>query len=286
MKKNNTIEIAGAKKELFDLLKVKYGEREARNIVKIYFEDRFDMPLSGKESLDAEQQKMFYNDLKRFEAGEPVQYITGKAFFYKYLFKVNRHVLIPRQETELLVYYTVENCLEKDKKYNILDIGTGSGCIAISIAKECSNALVTGIDISEKALEVARENRDLLDASYVEFLKFDFLDSEKHAELPLYDIIVSNPPYIHEEEKSRMEANVLEYEPRIALFPPGDDYLIFYKKILDFALQHLKEKGKLICEINEFALADILKLLKKYPYDCIIQKDLNDKPRVLICNRK
>ena len=275
------MKIHQARKILLDILLPAYGKRESENIARIYFEDRFSVDAGADIDLTRMQEKLFYSDMKRFKEGEPVQYITGKAFFYKYFFKVNKHVLIPRQETELLVFHALQDCNGKPQK--ILDIGSGSGCVAISLAKQCPAFHVTGIDISEDAIDVAKENKKMLAAENVEFLVHDFLDAASWEKLTVYDMIVSNPPYVSRDEKDLMSYSALKYEPAIALFPPGEDYMIFYKKILDFAAAHLKAKGKLIMEINEFAFRDLLNIIKKYPYDCTIVDDINTKPRILIC---
>ena len=213
--------------------------------------------------------KRIINELKE---NKPIQYILGEAEFYGLKFKVNKHTLIPRPETEELVDWIL-----KEDFNSVLDIGTGSGCIAISLAKH-STAQIAAIDNCEKALEVAKENAKLNKVN-IKFCTQDILQSTSLLNL---DLIVSNPPYILESEKQNMKANVLKYEPHLALFTPDKDPLLFYKKIGGLAAKSLNCGGKLFFEINEQYGAEILKMLSKIGFvDIAFKKDINDKERMI-----
>jgi release factor glutamine methyltransferase len=215
--------------------------------------------------------------LKQFE---PIQYILGETEFYGLRLKVNPSVLIPRPETEELVQWIIQYNLPENSR--ILDIGTGSGCIALALKNHVKNIQVSGMDISEKALEVARQNA-LKNRLEVDFFKADVLRWEDF-KWDFYDVIVSNPPYIREIEKLQMHANVLEYEPENALFVSDGDPLLYYRSIAAFAKKHLAEKGLLFFEINENLGAEINELLLEYGFrDIEIRKDINGKNRMVCC---
>lgn len=215
--------------------------------------------------------------LKQFE---PIQYILGETEFYGLRLKVNPSVLIPRPETEELVQWIIQGNLPENSR--ILDIGTGSGCIALSLKSHLKNIQVSGMDISEKALEVARQNA-LKNRLEVDFFQADVLSWEDF-EWDFYDVIVSNPPYIRESEKPQMHANVLEYEPENALFVSDGDPLLYYRSIAAFAKKHLVEKGLLFFEINENLGTEINELLVEYGFgDIEIRKDINGKFRMVCC---
>lgn len=215
--------------------------------------------------------------VSRLKNGEPIQYITGKTEFYGLPFKVTPFVLIPRPETEELVEWILsenraENCL-------VLDIGTGSGCIAVTLAKKMGSADVHAWDISEGALETAEENACLngVDVQFSQRDVFTSLECVHH-----FDIIVSNPPYVTESEKAEMEANVLDFEPHFALFVPDDDPLIYYKKIADMALSLLFEGGKLYFEINRGKGKDVCDMLYAKGFTRIeSRKDISGNERMV-----
>jgi release factor glutamine methyltransferase len=221
--------------------------------------------------------KKLFEDLNRLKDGEPIQYVLGKAPFYGYEFLVNSSTLIPRNETEELVHLILKE--NKSSGLKILDIGTGTGCIPISLALELNQAQVYGLDISEEALEVAHKNAKLLHAA-VTFLNCDILK-----DLPAVDeldILVSNPPYIPEKGKSEMHRNVLDFEPGLALFVPDNDPLIFYLVIAQKGKNLLKSGGKLYFEIHEDFGQEVMKCLKDLGYTEIrLLKDLNDKDRMV-----
>ena len=210
--------------------------------------------------------------ISELKEDKPIQYILGEAEFYGLKFKVNKHTLIPRPETEELVDWIL-----KEDFNSILDIGTGSGCIAISLAKY-SSAQITAIDNCEKALEVAKENAKLNKVD----IKFYTQDIFQSTDLFSLDVIVSNPPYISESEKENMKANVLQYEPHLALFISDKDPLVFYKKIGSLAAKSLNFGGKLFFEINEQYGSEISKMLSKMGFvDIALKKDINDKDRMI-----
>lgn len=257
-----------------------FEARESENIIKIYFEDRF-LPAQNTSFFESEQFiKIFWQDLQRFNLREPVQYITGKAWFFNSLFSVDNSVLIPRPETEELV----KKVLDFKPQYNnpkIIDIGTGSGCIALSIGKEWHKAVIEGVEISENALKIAEKNKSDLNINNVTFHCFDFLDESTWQKTSIYDIIVSNPPYISIHEANEMDYSTLNFEPHTALFPKGEDHLLFYKKILDFAHNHLNPGGIILCEINEFHSSGISGLLIEKNLFFKLYKDIQGKDRIL-----
>ena len=255
-----------------------YEADEAKAIVRWVLDVRFSLSwadiLCGKVTeLSANDQTELEKITLRLEKGEPVQYVIGVADFCGRQFHVEPGVLIPRPETaELcrLIHATnIHGQTQKDPKtpchsdVNILDIGTGSGCIAITLALEIPEAKVTAWDISDEALRIASENANRLGAS-VAFEHCDALDSSLftlHFSLPLWDLIVSNPPYICEKEQSTMECNVLEHEPHLALFVPDDDPLLFYRTIAQYAAKTLKPQGYLFFEINPLYATSLTHLL-------------------------
>lgn len=229
-----------------------------------------------KDLSDNEKQNII-SIVKRLLNNEPIQYILGKTEFYGLEFKVSPAVLIPRPETEELI----EWILLETKKINphILDIGTGSGCIAIALAKKMQYATVDAWDISESALEIARQNAITNNVS-VEFSNVDVLKSLSVRKY--FDIIVSNPPYIKESEKEKMEKNVLDYEPHEALFVANNDALIFYNRITDIAKENLNENGVLYFEINRANGEEIVQMLKRKGLMNIeLKKDISGNNRMI-----
>ncbi|KLT67827.1 peptide chain release factor N(5)-glutamine methyltransferase [Flavobacterium sp. ABG] len=219
--------------------------------------------------------------LQELKKEVPIQYLLGKTNFYGLDFEVNENVLIPRPETEELVEWIVkENAkTDKTKTLKILDIGTGSGCIAVSLAKNLPNAKVYAIDVSKKALETAKRNA-INNKVEVTFLLNDVLELE---ELPYdFDIIVSNPPYVRHLEKEEIKKNVLDYEPHLALFVEDHDALIFYKKIATLAQDNLFKNGQLYFEINQYLGKEMIDLLEEMEFKNIeLRKDIYDNDRML-----
>jgi len=221
--------------------------------------------------------------LKRLLKEEPIQYIIGNTEFYGLPFKVNKNTLIPRPETEELVEWVLKEVTElqirKIEKISILDIGTGTGCIPISLAKNLSNSSISAIDVSGDALKVAQQNATLNNVE-ISFLEMDILETK---ELPQqYNLIVSNPPYIRELEKVEISNNVLENEPHLALFVKDNNPLIFYSKIADLARIHLKKGGLLFFEINQYLGKETVEMLKQKDYNTItLKKDLFGNDRMV-----
>ncbi len=264
------------------ILKI-YDAREAKNIVSIIFEDAFEIDNINDELFPDKYDNLFASIQKRLLQNEPFQYILEEADFYGLKFKVNQSVLIPRQETEELVYF-IENFISKNENPKILDIGTGSGCIAITLAKELKQATVYGVDVSEDALVLAKENAILNDVD-VDFQIVDILDNDsihKIAKFGLLDVIVSNPPYIPQYEASLMRSNVLDFEPKLALFVDNENPLIFYDRISKLGSTQLKNQGLLAFEINEFLGNDVRDIMLSYGYDKVeIIKDMQQKDRMV-----
>lgn len=271
---------------LREQLSKSYEPQEANALARIIFCDilgqsNVDYYLCKDMDLSGNEEEKVKSILQRLEKYEPIQYIEGKKYFSGRDFFVRQGVLIPRPETEELVELAAQVCKPNAK---ILDIGTGSGCIAISLAKKLPEAEVHAWDISEAALEVAKQNNEQLSAS-VHFEQHDILTYQATGE-EAFDLIISNPPYITESEKAEMEANVLAWEPSIALFVPDNDPLLFYRRIGELALRMLTPNGKLFFEINR-AYGDATKqLLCNQGYKNIhIQKDLSGNDRFVYAER-
>lgn len=245
-----------------------YDEREAQAVVRMMLEERFGLTLTdivcdGVARLDASQQAELQGMVAKLEQGEPIQYVMGYAPFYGRHFHVEPGVLIPRPETQQLVEWAVEE-IGKNAARSVLDIGTGSGCIAISIALEAPLSEVSAWDISTDALRIARGNAASLHA-VVDFRQQDALhapmeDREK------WDLIISNPPYVMEKERREMADNVLRHEPSLALFVPNDDPLRFYRAIARYGKHALRPGGTLLFEINPLLAEDMLRLLEDESY--------------------
>ena len=244
---------------------------------------RFEVSMALDTIVSAKNTTVFEKALLRLKKQEPIQYILGTTEFYGLTFKVNEHTLIPRPETEELVDWVLSNLHDQDRMLDILDIGTGSGCIAISLAKNIPTARVSGIDISEKTLEVAQENA-VKNQVLVSFCKKDILETT--ALKNKYDVMVSNPPYVRQLEKKAMNANVLDYEPGVALFVPNEDPLLFYRKIAQLAMVSLQTRGWLYFEINEYLSKEMDVLLKEIGFANIeIKKDFREVPRMIKCQK-
>jgi len=264
-----------------------YDTKEIETFLDFLSEDigisKIDIRINKNIPLSDLQKTYFFNSLQRLEKEEPIQYVRGKADFFGYEFTVSPSVLIPRQETELLVDSIIKE--NKEQNLQIVDLGTGSGCIAICLAKLISNSKVIAIDISLDALEIAKKNALEMNVS-VEFVQINICNESLYEQIPECNIIVSNPPYICTKEQVQMENNVLNFEPHLALFVPNSDPLLFYKAIAKIGLQKLQKNGKIYCEINEAYGNETLELFEKYGYtNCRIIKDLNDKNRFVVCEK-
>jgi release factor glutamine methyltransferase len=238
---------------------------------------RAQFQIHQNETVEDYKVKKIDSILEGLKRNEPIQYLLGFSDFYGLRFKVNPHVLIPRPETEELVRWILDE--SGDSVQNILDLGTGSGCIAISLKKALSHSQVFGVDKSVEALNLAQQNAKS-NAVSMEFFGFDILKQQSMGFMN-FDIMVSNPPYVTYEDKERMEKNVLDFEPHIALFVPEDDPLIFYRNIVDLAEGHLNKGGKIFFEINESFGPEIRSLLTDRGFTSVeIRKDLNGRIRM------
>ncbi|WP_297887150.1 peptide chain release factor N(5)-glutamine methyltransferase [uncultured Capnocytophaga sp.] len=217
--------------------------------------------------------------ITELQTAKPIQYILGETEFFSNRFFVDENVLIPRPETEELVDWVLHTYPDKTLPLHILDIGTGSGCIAVSLAKALPEAQVTAIDVSPKAIAVAQRNAKR-NGTKIEFLQCDILQTKT---LPQkYDVIISNPPYVRELEKSEMHNNVLSYEPHLALFVPNEHPLLFYEQIATLAQQYLTPKGTLFFEINQYLATEMQEMLTKKNFTQItIRQDLSGNDRML-----
>ena len=276
-------ELQKTKRHFTEALAERYPQREAEQLMRILLEDLFGIDLKRQLMepnlrIDEFQYAQLKAAVERLLAGEPVQYVTGMARFGDLLIKVSPNVLIPRPETEELVQ-KISTTLPKEASIRIWDIGTGSGCIAIALAKLFENAEVYAFDVSEAALEVARENAGLNNAK-VHFICDDVLHPKSEIFTQPVDLVVSNPPYVCDSERTAMEANVLDWEPESALFVPDDDPLRFYRQILALAKKQLNHGGQVWFEINERMGEEMLSLCRETGFDCTeIMLDFNGRPR-------
>ncbi len=262
-----------------------YGKEEIKNIVAIAIQKVHNVSkgyylLHKSEPLTLAEEAQLIRILDELKTGKPLQYVLGEAFFYGLPFQVNSSVLVPRPETEELVEWLLTFVRKHEHQtLNMLDIGTGSGCIAISIKKLMPDVNMTAMDISAEALAIARENAALNEAS-VSFLQEDICKSNLDLSVK-FDIIVSNPPYVTESEKSTMSSNVLKHEPSLALFVPDSDALKFYKSIAVFAQTHLKPTGALFLEINERFGEETGAVLRDIGYAVELKRDMYGKERMI-----
>ncbi len=267
-----------------------YPKEEVDSFFYMLIEDqlkleRFVLAMEPNLIVSKDEETPLFNALSRLKLQEPIQHIIGEAHFMEMEFAVTSDVLIPRPETEELVHWIVDEVqsakhkVQGGKPLEILDIGTGSGCIAISLAKNLPEAIVYALDVSEEALEVAKQNASLNKVN-VTFLRRDILELESLD--TEFDIIVSNPPYVRELEKKEMQKNVLEHEPRLALFVSDDNPLLFYKTITEFAVKNLKESGTLFFEINQYLGKETKQLLRDHNFSEIeLRKDMLGNDRML-----
>lgn len=272
-----------------------YEPAEAASIAAIVLEDAFGVKRSqifDNQEFTGEQLTRLAEILAHLLTCEPVQYVLGETQFFGLTFKVNTNVLIPRQETEELVAWVIETVKSRQSAvgslqsgdtspFRVLDIGTGSGCIPVSIKKRMPELEVHAVDVSEAALATAKENADLNDTE-IQFHFFDILEEKNWNKPPDFDLIVSNPPYITESEKKHMPHNVLDFEPHLALFTTDGDPQQFVKKITAFAKQKLRPGGWLLFETNEFHAPDSQRIMEENGFvDVELRKDLNGKDRML-----
>lgn len=263
-----------------------YDKEEANAMILILFDhyfkiDRVRMALEPNLRLSESEMLTFHFAVKDLLKNKPLQYIIGETEFCDLKFKVNENVLIPRPETSELVHLIAKSQKSTvNSQQSILDIGTGSGCIAISLAKQLPQSQVYALDISEKALCVAKDNAYINNVD-ITFIHDDILSLRNKIETK-FDIIVSNPPYVRDLEKAEMRDNVLNWEPHNALFVSDDDPLIFYRNILEFTKTHLKENGEVWFEINEYLGKEMKDLCCEMGFSNVnIYKDFREKERFL-----
>ena len=270
-----------------------YDEMEVESFFYLILEHfhqmkRIDLALNPSFKISESEIGKWEEILSDLKTEKPIQYILGETEFYGLKFKVNENVLIPRQETEELVELIVfESQKAKLKSLKILDIGTGSGCIAISLAKNIPHAQVFALDISEKALETAKENAKINEVE-VHFIQQNIVEITNltfDLGLSTFDIIVSNPPYVRMLEKEEIKPNVLEFEPHLALFVEDNDALLFYRKIAQLAKENLSEDGKLYFEINQYLGKETVQLLEDLKFkNSKLIKDIYGNDRMTSCS--
>lgn len=270
-------------------LDASYGREEVNSFFYLLIEQhlhlqRFALTLNPELTIAKQAETFFFQTLERLRSHEPIQYILGSTYFMDMEFLVNEHVLIPRPETEELVRWILSELRTLNGKQanteatKILDLGTGSGCIAISLAKLLPQAEVYALDISEKALETAKTNAKM-NTVEVTFLEQDIFKLQLEGQ---FDVIVSNPPYVRESEKKSMKANVLNNEPEMALFVPDRNPLQFYQAITTFASEHLRSSGSLFFEINQYLAVETEQLLHDHNFSEIeCRKDMFGNDRML-----
>ncbi len=240
--------------------------------------------LNPKKQLSKSQYNKLIKTIKCLQNYKPIQYITGESFFMGLKFKVNKNVLIPRQETEELVEWIINDNPDYKKKTYVVDIGTGSGCIAVSLSFKKRNFNLTAIDNSKESLLVAMENARFNKVK-INFVYKDIL--KPFNDKVIYDIIVSNPPYITSDKTNNIEAKVLNFEPHNAIFVDKKNPLIFYKAILDFSILNLKDDGEIYFEINPIFFNSLLTLIDSYnKFDVMVKKDISKKNRMIRLKKK
>lgn len=267
-------------KEITLQLVPQYSDAEARsiaillmcNITRLSYTEL----LIHTPSLNEEQEEELRKKIERVKKNEPLQYVLGETIFYGRRFKCDQRALIPRPETEELTDWII-NDVSNDGNIRILDIGCGSGCIAITLAKELKNSTLTALDISKEAISLTEENCTINNCQ-LECINediFNFTDTQ-------YDIIVSNPPYICDNEAADIESNVIDYEPHLALFVPDNSPLKFYEKITEYAARNLRSRGKLYFEINRKYGKEMQLLLEKFGFINIeLRKDISNNDRMI-----
>ena len=277
-----------AQQELRRMLEGMYDPRESANIAALVMEkvtgmDRTSRVVHKHRELSPEQEADLQRYSEDLQKGRPVQYVIDEAWFAGMPFHVNENVLIPRPETEELVEWAVEELGKNGLAgTRILDMGTGSGCLAISLNKKLPRTQVTAVDKSHAALQVAALNAQELGAQ-IEFRELDFLDRSTWPSLGTFDLVISNPPYVPIRDKASMAPNVLDHEPHLALFVENDDPLLFFRALAEFGNEHLMEGGLLLCEIHEELGREVSMLLELHGYRNVeIKRDFQGKDRMVI----
>ncbi len=265
-----------------------YAKEEVDSFFFLFLEkyiniDRFGLVMQPNLVLTKEEENPFFTGLSELKKERPIQYIIGETTFMDSLLKVNEHVLIPRPETEELVQWLIDD-VGATSELKILDIGTGSGCIAVSLAKNLQNSKVYALDVSKEAIHLAKENA-VLNGVEINFINADILTSSLDLDLS-FDIIISNPPYVREIEKEEIHNNVKNYEPSLALFVSDANPLIFYEAIAEFSKKHLSKDGKLYIEINQYLGEETKALFENKNFNkVILKKDIFDNHRMIRCEK-
>lgn len=275
------------KTHFFDSLKNIQDEQEIESFFFILTEylhniKRVDVALNPNFELSEDDVEKWNAILAELQLEKPIQYITGEAWFFRLRFEVNENTLIPRPETEELVEWILSSSIIHHPS-SILDIGTGTGCIPISLKTNLPKANVSAIDVSEKALEVAKRNA-ISNKVDISFIQANILEVEDLSQY--FDIIVSNPPYVRNLEKEEIKKNVLDYEPHLALFVEDTDALLFYRKIAQLALKNLAPNGLLFFEINQYLGKETVELLENLGFKNIeLKKDMYGNDRMIRCKK-
>jgi release factor glutamine methyltransferase len=275
---------------LLKKLRTIYAEGETSNIADRVMEHltgskKAERMIYKNEVLNTAEENQLHQYIERLMAHEPVQYVLNEAWFCGLKLYVDKSVLIPRPETEELVEWIIDGCRFPIDQLSILDIGSGSGCIAIALKRRLGKAEVWSCDLSTDALQVARKNATAVGVD-VNFIELDFLDVKQRATLPFFDIIVSNPPYIAIQEAKDMRPNVLAYEPSAALFVPDNDPLVFYKAIVDFGSTNFKKNGSIFAELNEVYGEKTAELFNTQDFIAEIKRDMQQKERMIKAVRR
>ncbi|MEN3322450.1 peptide chain release factor N(5)-glutamine methyltransferase [Mariniflexile soesokkakense] len=269
-----------------------YSKEEVDSFFYMLIESYYNvsrLKLAMEPEFSADSNKAILNALNLLKEEQPIQYILGETEFYGLPFKVNQHTLIPRPETEELVEWIISKFRNQSSEFRILDVGTGSGCIAISLAKNLTNAKVYALDVSKEAINMAKKNAQSNNVD-VEFIEADILKPETWNSVPItininrmnFDVIVSNPPYVREQEKQLMKPNVLNNEPHLALFVKDENPLLFYKAITEFSVENLAKNGELFFEINEYLGKEMIQLLVDNNFNNIeLKQDIFKKDRMI-----
>jgi release factor glutamine methyltransferase len=284
-----------ASKDLAKELLSIYDDRESAAITDWVMEyltgwKRLERIINKNEVMSDHTIEQLNEIMLQLKAHKPVQYILHQAWFHKMRLFVDEHVLIPRPETEELLQWAIaeaDNLQRKvgGRRLRALDVGTGSGCIAIALKKERPELEVHACDISKGALEVAKKNA-LLEDTKIEFYEMDFLDDPDRESLPLFDLIISNPPYIAEQDKSSIDKHVVEYEPHLALFVPQEDSLIFYRQLVEFGKTHLQGGGCMLMEIHFAKGLAVTQLFNEHGYHTELKRDMQGNDRMVAARRR
>jgi release factor glutamine methyltransferase len=274
-----------ARQQLLMCLFENYNSSEAEAIADMALESLTGLPrierlMNKQMPISATQQSRLNEIIQQLAQHKPIQYIINEAWFYGLRFTVNEAVLIPRPETEELVEWILKD-VESHLPSSIIDIGTGSGCIATTLKYKLPAVSISAVDIAVASLAVAKENAALNDVK-IDWQQMNFLNESEWGRLGMFDVIVSNPPYVKQSEAETMLPHVIQYEPHVALFVPDNDALIFYKALAKFSKQHLNSNGALYVEINEALATEVEVLLKSNGFSTVeIKKDLQGKWRMV-----